>query len=670
MGSGAGGGGFRYVENCWITTSDGVRLAATLWLPAAASETAKVPAVLEIVPYRKRDHTAARDFQNHSYLAAKGFAGCRVDMRGSGDSEGAFDAHKTYDDVIEILRWLGEQPWCSGKLGMFGLSWGGINAIMAADRHAAGLKAVVASSFSSDRLSDGMLWKNGCILNRNFVWATAVAGLCSRPPDPAIIGDSWRDLWMRRLETLQPEIANYLGHQRRDAYWDKHRIADAKGISCPLYITGGWADSNYTQTLPKLLNSVAGPRRAVFGPWGHRYPHQAMPGPATDFLGEAVRWFGHWLRGDDNGADREPAVHAFIAEDLPTQTFYATTPGRWIAETKWPIASDTRTYFLGQGSLQGRPPAPSQCTFSSPQTAGLCSGELMPWFAYAPGPELPGDQRPDDGQSLCFDTEPLEQDLLTLGAPALDLEFSVDKPAAFLAIRICDVKPDGSSARVNLGLHNLTRVAGDREPVALEPGRRYRLALPLDFKGYTFKAGHRIRLAISTTYWPMVWPSPSPVTLTVYRGHSRLELPVRKPTAREAAVTLRSDPAVGSSLRRTEVIPPERRRWVTHDEVTGETVLTVADNNGRYRLDDIDWEVSSATEEVYRITGNDPLTARMSMRASWAYERGPLKLRTETRSELRASKDAFTCDLSIEAFEGDTSVWSRRWSYDMPRDLV
>ena len=260
-------GDFRYIENCWIELSDGVRLAATLWLPASASETNRVPAVLEVLPYRKRDATAARDYQSHSYLAAKGFAGCRVDMRGSGDSEGLFSASQTYADIPEALEWLVRQPWCSGNLGMMGLSWGGINSIMAADRHAAGLKAIMVSSFSTDRYADGMLWKNACLLNRNFVWATGVVGLCSRPPDPAIVGEAWRDSWIERLENMNPEITSYLGHQRRDAYWDEHRIERAGDITCPIFMTGGWADSNYTQTLPKLLDTTKGPKRAVFGPW-------------------------------------------------------------------------------------------------------------------------------------------------------------------------------------------------------------------------------------------------------------------------------------------------------------------------------------------------------------------------------------------------------------------
>ena len=326
--------------------------------------------------------------------------------------------------------------------------------------------------------------------------------------------------------------------------------------------------------------------------------------------------------------------------------------------------------YLGEGALTTAAPSPSQTSYLSPQIVGLCSGELMPWFAYAPGPELPGDQRPDDGQSLCFDTAPLEERLVTLGTPELDIELSVDRPAAFLAIRICDVKPDGTSVRVNLGLHNLTRIGDDRNPTALEPGRRYRLKLPLDFKGYAFKAGHRIRLALSTTYWPMVWPSAEPVTLTVFRGESRLALPIYKPSAKDAPVTLGQEIAIGTSLSRTELAPPVRKRTVSRDEVTGETVLAVQDDNGVYRLDDIDWQVASSAEEIYRLTGNDPLTARASAAVIWKFKRGDLELVTETVSKLRCTKDAFICELHLKAFENGASVSNRTWTFDFPRDLV
>ena len=661
---------YRFIENCWIELSDGIRLAATLWLPAAASESAPVPAVLEIIPYRKRDATATRDFQSHSYLAANGFAGCRVDMRGAGDSEGLFDARQTYADIREILEWLAAQPWCDGNLGMMGLSWGGINSIMAADRHAPGLKAIMVSSFSTDRYSDGMLWKNACLLNRNFVWGTGVVGMCSRPPDPAVVGDAWRDIWRQRLDNIHPEISSYLGHQRRNDYWDDHRIERAGEITCPVFMTGGWADSNYTQTLPKLLDAVKGPVRAVFGPWGHRYPHFAMPGPGFDFLGEAVRWFGRWLRDEQNGIEDEPVVQAFMPEGVPAETYYAEAPGQWLAESAWPVPHETTTLFLGDGTLSTAAPGPSQVSYTSPQTVGLCAGELMPWFAYAPGPELPDDQRRDDGQSLCLDSEPLAERLVTLGVPEIDLEFSVDRPAAFLAIRLCDVKPDGTSVRVNLGLHNLTRMADDRNPTPLEPGRRYRVTLPLDFKGYAFKAGHRVRLAFSTTYWPMVWPSPEPVTLTIYRGESSLSLPVYDDGGKNADVTLGQDIGIGQSLNRTDLAPPVRRRSVLHDAVTGETVLSVQDDNGTYRLDDIDWQVSSTAEEIYRITGEDPLSARAEATFTWRFRRGDLQVTTETTSSLRCTKDAFVCDLNLKAFEGESSVHDQNWTLEFPRDLV
>ncbi|HYF08992.1 MAG TPA: CocE/NonD family hydrolase, partial [Acetobacteraceae bacterium] len=657
----------RHVAHVWVPMSDGVRLSASLWLPPDADQK-PCPAVLEIIPYRKRDHTAMRDWGIHGFLAEHGFAGIRVDMRGTGDSEGLDDAHRTYADTVEVLAWLRAQPWCDGHLGMIGLSWGGINALLAAERKPSGLKAVVATAFSYDRFSIGMGRKNGCILNENLAWAAACTGFTSRPPDPAVVGEAWRGMWLERLRNMTEYAPANLGRQRRDEAWDKHRLRDPKAIDAAFCMFSGQADSNYAQTLPYLMEHMRAPRRATLGPWCHKYPHQAQPGPAIDFLGEAVEFLDHHLRGGPAPKDR-PGFIAFLSEDVPAREFHPAAPGRWVGLESWPPhAPQVQSWHLAQGRLQESAPEPAALSHLSPQTVGLASGEIMPWFAYAPGAELPGDQRADDGGSLCFDTAPLAEDLDTLGAPELEIDIEVDRPTAFLVSRLCDVKPDGTSVRVNLGIHNLAHLEDSRSPKALEPGRRHRVRLKLDVKGYRFKAGHRIRLALSTSYWPIVWPTPEPVTLTVHLGASRLHLPLLTGAVTPEGWAPFGPPRTGPLPARTEVAPVRRARRIETDVAARETVLTIEEENGAYRLDDIDWTVASSSRETYRISPDDPLRARVEIAIRWRFSRGDWSVSTAVDATLTHDREALHCRMRLTAQEGETPVFESDKSWSFPRN--
>jgi putative CocE/NonD family hydrolase len=643
---------------------DGVRLSASLWLPLDC-EAKPCPAVLEFIPYRKRDHTATRDWGIHGFLAEQGFAGVRVDMRGTGDSEGLDDAAEAYDDAVAILAWLAAQPWCDGNLGMIGLSWGGINALLAAERKPPGLKAVVATAFSYDRFSVGMGRKNGCILNENLAWVAACTGFTSRPPDPAVVGDAWREMWLARLRNMTEYAPANLGQQRRDAAWDRNRLHDPKAIEAAFCMFSGQADSNYAQTLPHLMEHLAVPRRATLGPWCHKYPHQVQPGPAIDFLGEATAFFDHHLRGGPAPEDRPPFI-AFLSEDVPALEFYPTAPGRWVGVEGWPPREPQfQAWHLAQGRLQDDAPSAAALSHCSAQTVGLASGEVMPWFAYAPGAEMPGDQRADDGGSLCFDTAPLAADLDTLGAPELEIEIEVDRPTAFLISRICDVKPDGTSVRVNLGIHNLAHREDSRNPTVLEPGKRHRLRLKLDVKGYRFKAGHRIRLALSTSYWPLVWPAPEPVTLTVHLGPSRLHLPLLTGVITPDGWAPFGPPRSGPLPARSEVAPVRRARRIETDVAARETVLTIEEENGAYRLDDIDWTVASSARETYRIAADDPLTARVDILLRWRFSRGDWAVSTETEVTMTHDRDALHCRVRLAAKEGEAQVFEsdKHWAF-------
>ena len=189
---------------------------------------APVPAILEYLPYRKGDAFAARDNRHHAYFAEHGYAGVRVDLRGSGDSDGLLaDEYlpQEQDDALEVIAWLAAQPWCSGEVGMIGIRWGGFNGLQVAARRPPALKAVVTMCSTDDRYADDVHYVGGCVLGVDMLqWAATMLTLCAMPPDPAAVGDGWRDTWLRPAGPRGRRWSRpWLTHQRRDAYW-KHGL--------------------------------------------------------------------------------------------------------------------------------------------------------------------------------------------------------------------------------------------------------------------------------------------------------------------------------------------------------------------------------------------------------------------------------------------------------------
>jgi hypothetical protein len=279
-----------------------------LWLPADA-ERHPVPALLEYLPYRKRDSTRLRDGATHHYFAGHGYACARVDIRGTGDSDGLIDDEYTrqeQDDALEVIAWLAAQPWCSGRVGMFGISWGGFNSLQVAARRPPALKCIITVGSTDDRYATDVHYMGGCMTKDNPDWGAVMFSHISTPPDPEIVGERWREMWLARLEHLQPWVIPWIEHQRRDAYWQHGSVCeDFSRIEIPVYAVNGWAD-NYAASIPRLLAGLNGPRKGLIGPWGHSFPNNGRPSPAIGWLQEALRWWDHWLKGADTGIIDEP----------------------------------------------------------------------------------------------------------------------------------------------------------------------------------------------------------------------------------------------------------------------------------------------------------------------------------------------------------------------------
>ncbi len=666
----------REIENVFIPLADGTRLAARMWLPEDA-EARPVPAILEYIPYRKRDFMRARDEPMHHYLAGHGYAAVRVDLRGSGDSDGVLaDEYLPQEqhDAAEVIAWLAAQPWCDGAVGMTGISWGGFNSLQVAALAPPALKAIITLCASDDRYADDAHYMGGCLLNENQIWGTVLFALNALPPDPAIVGERWRDMWLQRLAADRPFPALWLAHQRRDAYWRQGSVCeDYARIRCAVYAIGGWADG-YSNAVGRLLAGLPGPRKGLLGPWAHNFPHGGVPGPAIGYLQEALRWWDYWLKGIDTGIMDEPMLRAWMQDSAVPKPLHEHRHGRWVAEHTWPSPRilTRRCYLAAPAALRDAPPPAALLDIQSPQTTGSTAGD---WCGFGAEGEAPMDQRADDGRSLSFDSAPLAEALEILGAPVLVADLAVNASQALVAVRLNDVAPDGTSSLVTYGVLNLSHRHDHGAPVATVPGERMTVPVALNDIAHRFPAGHVIRVAISTSYWPTVWPAPQVVTLSLACGQSRLELPVRPPHALDdSLVPFAAPEAAPTASNQTALKPHHFTRSYERDLTTHDTVYRLYSAGGDLEvgaimhIDAIDMELGDTMERRFSIGESDPLSARAEVRQRMSLRRGEWQVRIAVRTELSADAEAFTLRAELRAHEGETEIFARDWDERIPRD--
>ncbi|KAA2316063.1 CocE/NonD family hydrolase [Pseudooceanicola sediminis] len=643
----------------WIPLSDGTRLSARLW---AADGVGPVPAVLEFLPYRKRDGTTARDALTHPYLAGHGYACLRVDMRGNGDSDGLMDdeySPQELSDACEVIAWIAAQDWCSGNVGMMGISWGGFNSLQVAALQPPALKAIITLCSTVDRYADDIHYKGGCLLNENLGWAGTMWSYSSRPPDPAMRAD-WREQWLERLER-QPFLATtWLSHQRRDAYWQHGSVCeDFSAIKAAVMAVGGWGDS-YKNAVPQLVEKIDGPVRGIVGPWVHKYPHFAVPEPRIGFLQEALRWWDQHLKGVETGVSDEPAYSAYLMDGVRPATWYAERPGRWVTEASWPAADiETSVLDLSQQGL-GKGAGALNLPLASPQHCGAQGGEFCAiWL----GPEMPGDQRTDDALSLCFDSDAMAQTDI-VGAPVLKLKLTADQTAGQIAVRLNHVHPDGAATRISWGVLNLTHHTSHAEPRPLIPGEEIEIELALDHIAYRLPEGHRLRVAVSSAYWPMIWPSSAATRLTLLEG--ALTLPVRAAATGDEITFAPAESAAPLEAETLREAAHVRRSETDHQ--TGAVTLVIEDDFGKSRNGDHGLIAGSVARERWTIHPDDPLSAHGWTHWTQEIERDGTRLRTEAMQEMWSDSGTFYLTGRIEAWQDDVLIYERDIKDEVPRD--
>ena len=562
--------------------------------------------------------------------------------------------------------WLAEQPWCNGKVGMFGISWGGFNALQVAARKPPALKAIITICSTDDRYEDDVHYKGGTVINEMLGWAATILAYSSRPPDPLIVGDRWRDMWMERLENEPFLVIPWLSHPHRDDYWKHGSVCeDFAQVEAPTLVVGGWNDA-YSNAVPRLMKGLRTTRKAIIGPWAHKYPHFAVPEPRIGFLQEALRWWDQWLKGAATQISRDPDYRYYVMEPWKPGSFPTKIEGRWIGDSFWGFGHvETKKWWLNSGGIGPTAGTETPLSICSKQTTGADGGEYcIIWL----GPEFPGDQRRDDEQSITFETPALVTDIDLVGQPAIDLEFSVDKPVAHIAVRLNDVWPTGEVSRITYHLQNLCMRDSRENPMPLEPGKHYRMKIKLDDIAWRVPQGHKLRVAISTSYFPMMWPAPEPVTLTVYAGKSQLHLPIRKDVAGESPVTW-PEPEAATPVDQTEIKPAWNRRDTVIDPETGELRIEIVDDFGEQELHPHGLVIGGAGRESYSILPDNPLSARMETHWTETRRRGDWSIRTETYGRLTATERHWIIWGKIEAYEGEKLVFEREFNEEIARLL-
>ena len=669
------------IKHIWITMPDGCRLAARIWLPKDAQEN-PVPAILEYIPYRKNDGTALRDSLYHPYFAGHGYAAIRVDMRGSGDSEGVMlDEYlqQELDDAVSVITWLTEQTWCNASVGMMGKSWGGFNSLQVAALQPPALKAIITVCSTDDRYADDVHYKGGCVLTTDMLgWSTTMLAWNARPPDPEVLGESWRERWLERLEQTPLLVKEWLSHPHRDAYWKHGSICeDFSNVQCAVYAVGGWADP-YSNAILRMLSGLSCPRKALIGPWSHEYPQWALPGPQIGFVQECLRWWDYWLKPDSperkaaSGIMDEPMLQVWMPESVAPKTHHEFRPGRWIAEPLWPpenpLRNESQLWYLNPDSLSQTPETELPVLCPNSQTVGANAGV---WFPMGEAGDLPGDQRTDDAKSLCFTSAPLTEGMEILGNPEVTVTLSVDLPKALIAARLCDVAPDGTSLLVSWGLLNLTHRNGHENPEALIPGEKFTAKVQLNACAHSLKSGHRWRLSLTSAYFPHAWPSPESTVLSIFTGRKTfLMLPFRSARPEDVLLPEFLVPECSQPLATEELRTANRKRTLEHEVIEDSFTLTNKVDNGRYRFVDDGLETEDLSCDTLSLIEDNPLSLHICCERTAGIGRGDWQTRVEASGTMSATSVNFEVTSKLEVFEEEQRIFFRTWDFQVSRNGV
>jgi putative CocE/NonD family hydrolase len=649
-------------------------LSVNLFLPRGA--TAPVPVILNTDPYRKDDWSAGWDLSLAAYLAERGYAYCRLDVRGTGSSDGVAQDEYTAAETLDghdTVEWLAAEPWCTGEVGMWGLSYGGFTSIQVAATRPPHLRAIVAVQATDDRYTDDVHYVGGAMTVSELAqYAVSQVAMNALPALPAACGDRWLDRWRERLEATPVWLFRWAREQRDGPYWRRGSLAPDYGrVEAAVLQLAGWMDEYVDAALriQARCENAAG-RRTIVGPWVHGLPHGAYPAPNIDWLHEAVRWFDRWLKGADTGADREPALTWFHRDPTPPERFPQQLNGAWRATRAWPtVAAGQRVLRLGRGTLGERTADSGVETFAHRPTAGARGGSLC-WGAGHPPNGLAADLRLENDNGPTYTSAPLEAPLDILGVPVAVLHVSASRPVAHLVVRLGDVFPDGPIEQVSEGILNLTHRESHEQPTPLEGGAVYEVRVPLRAAGYRFAAGHRVQLSVASAHWPVIWPSPGAGDLAIHHGPgapSRLELPLAPATAElDQPPRFRDEPPLLHTVGSESAEPS---LWeTTEDAATGTFTIRTHEGETSNLPDGSSTLYVGETLEM-TASAREPGSGRFENSCEYRLERDGRRIVVVADGTTLASASSYDMRVGIRVELDGVPFFEREWHEEIARDL-
>ncbi|MBW2541282.1 MAG: CocE/NonD family hydrolase [Deltaproteobacteria bacterium] len=652
-------------REAWIPMPDGVRLSADLFLPQGGKAGQRFPVLLEYLPYRKVEDRG-RNHALYSYFVRRGYAVARVDIRGTGSSEGTLVEYEYSEqeqrDAESAIDWLSKQPFSTGDVGMFGISWGGFNSIHLAMRRPPALKAIVAIMATDDLFQDDVHYIDGQLCIDTYEIAQDLENSLPAAPD-FIIDEAY---FVERFETT-PWLLNFKRQQRDGPFWNRSSLNERyDAIEIPTFVISGWYDQ-YPDSLLRMIEHLKVPKKAIIGPWAHALPHNGYPKPHIEWRNEAVRWFDHWLKGRDTGIVDEPSFAVFVRDWHPPDPGLEEVPGQWRFEEGWPLArARTRKLY----------PQPDRSLGDAASESGTHELKYVPTVGVENGlwsGEIVLDQRPIDSYSLVYDTDPLEEDLEILGMPRVTLNASADAPMARWFVRLSDVAPDGTVTQTSWAGFNGAQRNSAENPEPMEPGRIYPMEIELRFTSWIFPKGHRIRLSINNAQWPMIWPSPDPMTTHLKLGGNnptRVELPVVPYEDRPAPNFLppAEDPKLAGHRSVIDVTASGYSEVTTIErDVPRAATKVVARNAGR---NEFPWgSISQDDEIVYEAQDAHPEAASVTSEMKRAVQVGGRNLVWQGVLDFRSDRENFYYTYTRRLFEEDRKIREKTWKETIPRDF-
>jgi len=669
------------IREQFIPMRDGVKLAANLFFPADLKPNEKVPVVLEYLPYRKDDWSLGRDYSLHGYLVRKRYVVARVDVRGTGRSEGRTPdreySEQELQDGEEVIAWLARQPWSNGNVGMMGISWGGFNSIQMAMRRPPALKAIIAADASDDLFHDDIHYIDGMMHVDEFEISMDLTNSLSPAPDFPIDEKTLGE----RFDT-PPWFLLYLKHQRDSEFWRRASLStDYSRIEIPVFLIGGFLDG-YRDSVPRMLTNLKGPRYAIVGPWPHSFPHDAEPGPAVEWRDLETDYFDHWLKGKSNDVEKWPMLRVFMREYYKPGLETKEIPGEWKATT-WP-AKNTTIELYPHMNLQlyllhseqevlafKHQPGPPGYTWSGRDyteqkilyqpdggiEAGLWWGDLAP------------DQRPSDEKSVPFQTSALEKDIAVLGMPEVRLHASPGSPLTNWFVRLEDLAPDGSTTLVTGGGLSGAQRGSRTAPSPTVVGQSYDLIIPLHFTSWVFPVGHRLRISVSNSLWPMIWPTPYSMTSHLripLPGQTNLSLPVVERAKLESIAFAKSEESDSLPELHSEGDLLPGTLTVTRDAAKHTTTV---DWHGEERDFYPFGEEETKERLVHTVNVKRPAEASVHGEASMAVKLKDGTLLWSTTLDLRSDEKNFYYEYTRELRQDGKLIRTKTWRETVPRDF-